>query len=253
MHVIFADSNTGESTPALLSPGYVIENQPPLSILQAVKDKCVCYCSHTVFLRVLFAPSGLQHYSYKSLTCGSFVFFLSQTELVVWLKINRGSGLDGDLCGRRHRGRNGQRWLMKGSSPSLITGGDANTGGRETCRNVAAVFGSTLWLLAGCLMTVMLRPLKQGRFNLKISLCLSWWQKYCIYCHAFTNQSTLYIVLFPWFFCSCGLRQFLIISVVCSFTAAQQSRSFTTDELHIFTFCEIHPNYILNSWLFLSE
>lgn len=36
----------------------VMENQTSLSVHRAIKDKCVCYCSHSVFLSVLCPPSG---------------------------------------------------------------------------------------------------------------------------------------------------------------------------------------------------
>lgn len=47
--------------PALVSLNFhwhIMENQTPLSVHQAIKDKCVCYCSHSVFLSVLCAPLG---------------------------------------------------------------------------------------------------------------------------------------------------------------------------------------------------
>lgn len=51
----------GFKVPALVSltfHWYIMENQTPLSVHQAIKDKCACYCSHSVFLIVLCAPSG---------------------------------------------------------------------------------------------------------------------------------------------------------------------------------------------------
>lgn len=36
----------------------IMENQTSLSVHRAIKDKCVCYCSHSVSLSVLCAPLG---------------------------------------------------------------------------------------------------------------------------------------------------------------------------------------------------
>lgn len=36
----------------------IMENQTSLSVHWAIKDKCVCYCSHSVFLSVLCGPLG---------------------------------------------------------------------------------------------------------------------------------------------------------------------------------------------------
>lgn len=47
--------------PALVSLTFhwhIMENQTPLSVHRAIKDKCVCYCSHSVFLSVLCPPLG---------------------------------------------------------------------------------------------------------------------------------------------------------------------------------------------------
>lgn len=47
--------------PALVSLTFhwnIMENQTLLSVHRAIKDKCVCYCSHSVFLSVLCAPLG---------------------------------------------------------------------------------------------------------------------------------------------------------------------------------------------------
>ena len=79
---------------------YIMENQTPLSVHQAIKDKCVCYCSHSVFLSVLWGPLGDVKACCRTTINPKLIvllFFLTQREAVVWPKIDHGSGLDRDL------------------------------------------------------------------------------------------------------------------------------------------------------------
>lgn len=104
-----------------------MENQTPLSIQRAIKDKCVCYCSHSVFLSVLCAPLGLLHSGYKSLTYGPFFIFLSffffnrKRSLLSGWRLTMAQGWIETYMTSPHWGLNGQRCLMNGLSPFLIT------------------------------------------------------------------------------------------------------------------------------------
>lgn len=81
--------------PALISLIFhwnIMENQTSLSVHWAIKDKCVCYCSHSVLLSVLCAPLGDVQACFRSAINPELFFFYLKGRLLSGWRLTMAQG-----------------------------------------------------------------------------------------------------------------------------------------------------------------